>query len=109
TATGLADLLAEVWRPRRIAPDPAARLRELMSGNVIRHRLAPDLSSDAASWSSKTGTLLHLRHEIGGVDHADGQSIALVVLSESNNPASVQPAAEAALGATARALHDLLR
>ena len=92
-----------------MAPESAARLRELMSGNVVRHRLAPDLSSDAAMWSSKTGTLLHLRHEIGVVDHADGQSIAIVVLSESGNPASVQPAAEAALGAAARALHDLLR
>lgn len=109
TAAGLAGLLAEVWRPRRIGPEPAARLRELMSGNVVRHRLAPDLSSDAAMWSSKTGTLLHLRHEIGVVDHADGQSIAIVVLSESRNPASVQPAAEAALGAAARAVHDLLR
>jgi beta-lactamase class A len=109
TAAGLVDLLAEVWRPRRIGTDAAARMRELMSGNVLRHRLAPDLSSDAAQWSSKTGTLLHLRHEIGVVDHADGQSIALVVLSESRNPASVQPAAEAALGAAARALHDLLR
>src|SRR5699024_9522325 len=109
TAAGLADLLAEVWRPRRMTPESAARLRELMSGNVVRHRLAPDLSSEAAMWSSKTGTLLHLRHEIGVVDHADGQSIAIVVLSESGNPASVQPAAEAALGAAARALHDLLR
>lgn len=109
TARGLIDLLAEIWRPQRVDSDVAARLRDLMSGNVVRHRLAPDLMSDAAQWSSKTGTLLHLRHEIGVVDHADGQSIAIVVLSESSNPASVQPAAEAALGAAARALHDLLR
>ena len=39
------------------------------------------------TWSSKTGTLLHLRHEIGVVDHADGQSIAVAVLSESSDPA----------------------
>ncbi|WP_167198472.1 serine hydrolase [Brevibacterium pigmentatum] len=109
TARGLMGLLAEVWRPARLDHGVAARLRELMSGNVVRHRLAPDLMSDSARWSSKTGTLLHLRHEIGVVDHADGQAIAIVVLSESSNPASVQPAAEAALGAAARALHDLLR
>lgn len=108
-ARGLMSLLAEVWRPERVDPGVAARLRELMSGNIVRNRLAPDLMSDSARWSSKTGTLLHLRHEIGVVDHADGQSIAIVVLSESCNPASVQPAAEAALGAAARALHDLLR
>src|SRR5699024_479647 len=109
TAAGLADLLAEVWRPRRMTPESAARLRELMSGNVVRHRLAPDLSSDAAMWSSKTGTLLHLRHEIGVVDHADGQSIANVVISGSRNSASVQHAAEAALCAHARALPYLQR
>ena len=91
TARGLMDLLSELWRPGRVDPGSAARLR------------------DSAQWSSKTGTLLHLRHEIGVVDHADGQSIAVVVLSESSNPAAVQPAAEAALGAAARALHDLLR
>ena len=109
TAAGLADLLAELWRPERIDPVTASRLRELMAGNVVRHRLAPDLMSDAAQWSSKTGTLLHLRHEIGVVEHADGQTIAVVVLSESSNSAAAQPAAEAALGAAARALHDLLR
>src|SRR5699024_1813692 len=91
-----------------MTPESAARLRELMSGNVVRHRLAPDLSSDAAMWSSKTGTLLHLRHEIGVVDHADGQSIAIVVLSESGNPASVQPAALVGLRAAARALRGLV-
>lgn len=109
TAAGLTDLLQEIWRPSRIDPAVASRLRSLMAGNIIRHRLAPDFASDATTWSSKTGTLLNLRHEIGVVDHADGQSIAVTALSESSNPASAQPAAEAGLGAAARALHDLLR
>ncbi|WP_413333850.1 serine hydrolase [Brevibacterium sp. GP-SGM9] len=109
TAAGLTDLLQEIWRPSRIDPVVASRLRSLMAGNIIRHRLAPDFASDATTWSSKTGTLLNLRHEIGVVDHADGQSIAVTALSESSNPASAQPAAEAALGAAARALHNLLR
>ena len=109
TAAGLTDLLQEIWRPSRIDPAVASRLRSLMAGNIIRHRLAPDFASDATTWSSKTGTLLNLRHEIGVIDHADGQSIAVTALSESSNPASAQPAAESALGAAARALHDLLR
>lgn len=109
TAAGLTDILQEVWRPVRTDPDVTAQLRSLMSGNIVRHRLAPDFSSDAMTWSSKTGTLLHLRHEIGVVEHADGQTIAVTVLSESSNPAAAQPAAEATLGAAARAMHDLLR
>nr|WP_245162134.1 serine hydrolase [Brevibacterium marinum] len=109
TAAGLTDLLQELWRPARIDLTVASRLRSLLAGNIIRHRLAPEFSSDAMTWSSKTGTLLHLRHEIGVVDHADGRSIAVCVLSESSNPAAAQPAAEATLGAAARAMHDLLR
>lgn len=109
TVGGLIDLMQEIWRPVHIDPTVASRLRSLMAGNIIRHRLAPDFASDAMTWSSKTGTLLHLRHEIGVVDHTDGQSIAVAVLSESSNPAAAQPAAEAELGAAARALHDLLR
>lgn len=109
TAAGLTELLQELWRPVRIDPSVASRLRSLLAGNIIRHRLAPDFASDAMTWSSKTGTLLHLRHEVGVVDHADEQSIAVSVLSESSNPAAAQPAAEATLGAAARALHDLLR
>src|SRR5699024_12708675 len=79
TAAGLADLLAEVWRPRRMTPESAARLRALMSGNVASHRLAPDLSPAAAMWPSKTGTLLRLRQECGVVDHGDGQYMPTLV------------------------------
>ncbi len=51
----------------------AARVRELMGDNLLRQRLAPDFSSDASRWSSKTGTLLNLRHEVGVVEHATGR------------------------------------
>ncbi|MFD5745679.1 serine hydrolase, partial [Streptomyces massasporeus] len=46
--------------------------------------LAPDFSSDATVWSSKTGTLLNLRHETGVVEHADGQAFAVTALTESH-------------------------
>ncbi|PJN28147.1 hypothetical protein CG736_08225 [Kitasatospora sp. CB02891] len=74
----------------------------------IRHRLAPDFDSDAARWSSKTGTLLNLRHEIGVVEHDDGSRYAVAALTESTVPAAVQPTAEAVLARLARTLHDLL-
>ncbi|MGG5257973.1 serine hydrolase [Phycicoccus avicenniae] len=109
TARSAADLLEVVWTGRGLHPLVAERLREHLRGNVIRHRLAPDLSSDDARWASKTGTLLNLRHEAGVVEHADGARVVVVALSTSSVPASVQPAAEAALGAAARAVHDLVR
>jgi beta-lactamase class A len=109
TARALVDLLQALWTPSAI-PDPvAARVRELMGANVIRHRLAPDFGSDAARWSAKTGTLLNLRHEIGVVEHEDGDVLAVAALTESAVPAAVQPAAEAAMAHVARTLHDRLR
>ncbi|NKY50063.1 serine hydrolase [Nocardia vermiculata] len=109
TARAFADLLGAVWRPSAVHPDSATRLRELLSDNLLRQRLAPDFSSDASRWSSKTGTLLNLRHEAGVVEHADGQTLAVVVLTQSRVPAVVQPGAEAAMAGAARILHDELR
>ena len=85
------------------------RTRALLARNVLRNRLAPDLESDASTWSSKTGTFLHLRHEVGVLEHHDGSTFAIAVLSESTVPARIQPAAEQALGFAARTLHDELR
>ncbi|GLZ02312.1 serine hydrolase [Actinoplanes sp. NBRC 103695] len=109
SARAFTDLLELIWRPSKMDPRTAERVRELMAGNVHRSRLTPDLASDASRWSSKTGTLLTMRHEIGVVEHADGAAYAIVALTESRVPAVVQPAAETAMGQVARMLRDLLR
>ncbi|MFD6952968.1 serine hydrolase [Nocardiopsis sp. TSRI0078] len=109
SARAFADLLEALWRPSAIDPDVAARVRELMGDNVLRHRLAPDFASDASRWFSKTGSLLNLRHEVGVVEHADGQAFAVAVLTESRVPAFQQPGAEALMARVARSLRDHLR
>lgn len=110
SARSYVDLLQALWTtPSSVHPEVAERVRSLMAHNVLRHRLAPDFSSDATRWSSKTGTLLNLRHEVGVVEHADGQSFAIAVLTESEVPASVQPGAEAVMSQVARTLRDHLR
>lgn len=109
SARALVELLHGLWRPVAIAPEVAARVRELMGDNLIRQRLTPDFSSDASRWSSKTGTLLNLRHEIGVVEHADGQTLAVAALTESRVAAAAQPDAEASMAKVARILHDELR
>jgi beta-lactamase class A len=109
TARACVDLLQALWAPTRIPSAVATQVRSLMGANVIRHRLAPDFSSDASRWLSKTGTLLNLRHEIGVVEHDDGSRYAIAALTESTVPASVQPPAEAVMSQVARALHDHLR
>ncbi|MDN0198623.1 serine hydrolase [Streptomyces sp. S.PNR 29] len=118
TARAFVDLLQAVWQSRpgaagteesAIHPDVAARVRGLMADNLMRHRLAPDFASDSSTWSSKTGTLLNLRHEVGVVEHADGRSYAIAVLTESRVAAGRQPGAEALMGQVARRLRDELR
>jgi beta-lactamase class A len=104
-----ADLLTALWAPVRLPASVAAQTRALLGENLMRHRLAPDFSSDASKWSSKSGTLLNLRHEAGVVEHDDGSAFAVVALTESRVPAVIQPAAEAVMGQVARALHDQLR
>ncbi|MFD4128457.1 serine hydrolase [Streptomyces globisporus] len=109
SARSFVDLLQAVWTPSKIHPDVAARLRDLLAHNVLRHRLTPDFSSDASRWSSKTGTLLNLRHEIGVVEHADGQTFAVAVLTESSVPAGAQPGVDGLMAEAARRLRDHLR
>ncbi|MFJ3951772.1 class A beta-lactamase-related serine hydrolase [Streptomyces sp. Je 1-4] len=109
SARAFVDLLEALWVPGRLPSGVAAHVRSLMAHNVMRHRLAPDFSSDASKWSSKTGTLLNLRHEAGVVEHDDGGTFAIAALTESKVPAATQPAAEALMAQVARALHDHLR
>ncbi|MCR6482011.1 class A beta-lactamase-related serine hydrolase [Amycolatopsis sp. OK19-0408] len=109
SARSFAEVLQALWTPSKIDPSVAARVRELMANNVLRHRLTPDFASDAARWSSKTGTLLNLRHEAGVVEHADGRVFGVVALTQSRVPAVVQPEAEVLMARVARALRDHLR
>ncbi|MEV5886746.1 serine hydrolase [Streptomyces sp. NPDC052020] len=118
TARAFVDLLQALWRSRPategaersvIHPDVAARVRDFMANNLVRNRLAPDFDSDASTWSSKTGMLLNLRHEVGVVEHADGQTYAVAVLTESRVAAGRQPGADALMGQVARRLRDELR
>lgn len=109
SARAFTGLLHALWVPARLPADVAGQARALLGENQVRHRLAPDFSSDASRWSSKTGTLLNLRHEVGVVEHDDGTAYAVAALTESSVPAAVQPAAEAVMAQVARALHDQLR
>ncbi|CCH31251.1 serine hydrolase [Actinosynnema sp. NPDC047251] len=103
------DLVGGLWRPTSVDPSVAARVRGLMGDNLLRQRLAPDFVSDSSRWSSKTGTLLNLRHEVGVVEHAGGPAYAVAAFTESRVPAVVQPGAEALMAHVARTLRDQLR
>ncbi|WAB84273.1 class A beta-lactamase-related serine hydrolase [Microcella daejeonensis] len=109
TARGGVDLLAALWASPSSATAAAERVRGMLGASVMRQRLAPDLESEDAAWSSKTGTVLTLRHEMGVLEHRSGERIAIAMLTGSSVPAVVQPAADAAMGAAARLLLETVR
>lgn len=109
SARAFVGLLEALWKPSKIDGAVSGRVRELMGLNLLRQRLSPDFVSDATKWSSKTGTLLNLRHEVGVVEHADGQAFAIAALTESRVPAAIQPEAEVLMARVARTLRDHLR
>ncbi|WP_181771243.1 serine hydrolase [Amycolatopsis pittospori] len=102
-------LLEALWKPSEIDESVAGRVRELMGLNLLRQRLSPDFVSDATKWSSKTGTVLNMRHEVGVVEHADGGVFAVAALTESRVSAAIQPEAEVLMARVARTLRDHLR
>ena len=93
SARAFTDLLAALWVPARLPATVADPARSLLGENLIRHRLAPDFASDASTWSSKTGSLLNLRHETGVVEHDDGSRYAVTALTNrgSRPPSSPPP------------------
>lgn len=111
TARACVDLLQLLWTmPSPVTPEVSRRVRELMGHHVVaRQRLWPDFASDAARWSSKTGTLLNHRHEIGVVEHADGDRYAVAALTASRVSSRIQQVAETTTARVARRLHDHLR
>ncbi|SDP94121.1 Beta-lactamase enzyme family protein [Actinopolyspora xinjiangensis] len=80
-----------------------------MASNLLRQRLEPEFVSDSSAWSSKTGTLLNLRHEVGVVEHADGRTFAVAALTEAHLATANQPEADAVMAWVARTLRDQLR
>lgn len=108
SARDVSEWLENIWAPR-IPDDVAQRTRDLMLANVHRTRLAPEFTSDATTWWSKTGTLLNLRHDAGVVEHDDGSALAVVALTESRVASGNQPAVDALMGHIARMLHDEVR
>jgi beta-lactamase class A len=113
TAAELVTLLERVWRDEISGPGATAELRRLMGLQVFAHRLASDLRSDTLRISGKTGSFLHLRHEVGVVESvsARGRStrVAMAALTRTARPAAIAPDVDLAIGDAARTAFDELR
>ena len=109
TASALIDVLERVWQDTISTPRATAELRRLMAQQLFTHRLSSDLGADSFRVSAKTGSFLHLRHEIGVVETDSGVQIAIGALTRSTARARVQNDLDLAIGAAARIAVETLR
>jgi beta-lactamase class A len=109
TAAALVDLLERVWRDEIADPRATAELRRLMAHQVFTQRLSSELRADTLRISGKTGTFLHLRHEIGVVEADTGDRIAIAALTRADRRARLAPDIDFAIGISARDAFEALR
>ncbi|TVZ83290.1 serine hydrolase [Streptomyces sp. BK340] len=109
SAAALVDLLQRVWTDEISRPRATAELRRLMGFQVFTQRLASELRADTLRWSGKTGTFLHLRHEIGVVQAESGDRVAMAALTRADRRAGQAPDIDLAIGIGARQAFEALR
>ncbi len=103
TPREMTTLLAAIW-----AGDMGAPVREWMSAQVSRHRLAAGFPPEVAV-AGKTGTMPGIRNEIGVATYPDGASYAVAVFTAGGAETLRRPDIDRAIGEAARAAVDQLR
>ncbi|MFD8387961.1 serine hydrolase [Streptomyces sp. NPDC059680] len=109
SAAALVELLRRVWCDEVSTPTATSELRRLMGLQVFTHRLAGELRADSLRWSGKTGTFLHLRHEIGVAEAESGDRVAMAALTRADRCAGLAPDVDLAIGAAGREAFEALR
>ncbi|MER6571249.1 serine hydrolase [Streptomyces sp. NPDC001093] len=109
SAAALVELLRRVWCDEISTPTATAELRRLMGLQVFTHRLGSELRADSLRWSGKTGTFLHLRHEIGVVEAESGDRVAMAALTRAGRRAGLAPDIDLAIGVAGRNAFEALR
>lgn len=109
TPRDVTTLLTQIWDDKAGSPEVCDEVRRILGLQVWPHRLAAGFPEDAVKVSGKTGTLPRWRNEAGVVEYPDGRRYAVAVFTRSTSTSQKNPAADAAIGAAARAAVDVLR
>ncbi|MEU1500248.1 serine hydrolase [Streptomyces sp. NPDC005732] len=108
TARETTRLLRLIWRDEAAVPEACAQVRDLMSRQIFRHRLASGFPGDTVI-AAKTGTLPGLHMEAGVVRYPDGRCYAVSVFARTRRLAVTGPEVDAAIGTAARIAVESLR
>lgn len=110
TARDMTLLLDATWSGRAGLGQAGDLVREAMTQQVWRHRLASGFPHDDVLVAGKTGTLGTLRHEVGVVTFPGEVPIAVAVFTRSARTERQLPTVDAAVGAVAQlVVHQLRR
>ncbi|MEV5436149.1 serine hydrolase [Streptomyces sp. NPDC052682] len=101
-------LLGLIWSDAAGPPQACAHVRDLMSRQVFRHRLASGFPDDVTV-AAKTGTLPGLHMEAGVVRYPDGGCYAIAVFARTHDLAASRPTVDAAIGKAAGIAVGFLR
>jgi beta-lactamase class A len=93
-------LLRLVWTDTAGAPEACAFVRDLMSRQVFRHRLASGFPP-GVTVAAKTGTLPGLHMEAGVARYPDGRRYAVAVFARTHDLTASLAPVDAAIGRTA--------
>ncbi|MFI0943271.1 serine hydrolase [Streptomyces sp. NPDC021020] len=108
TARDVTTLLRLIWQDRAGPAAACAWVRELMSRQAFRHRLASGFP-DGVRVAAKTGTLPGHHIEAGVVHYPDGGRYAVAVFAETAGLDPVLGAVDRAIGVAARVAVEGLR
>ncbi|WP_063770498.1 serine hydrolase [Streptacidiphilus carbonis] len=100
-------LLAAIWRDEAGPAEACAEVRELMSRQFQSHRLESGFPPQVRV-AAKNGTHWGIRNEAGVVEYPDGHRYAVAVFLRTRSLAERLPAADAAIGRSARTAIDHL-
>jgi beta-lactamase class A len=109
TPRDMARLLRLIWSGQAGPSQACRRVRQLMSQQLTRHRLAAAFPPPARV-SGKSGSLVGvIRNEIGVIEYPDGRGYSAAIFSQARQPWQNDAAINAAIGSTAAAAIDVIQ
>ena len=110
TAFETVSLLQSIWSDRAGEPRACRKVRDTMSRQLNRNRIAQGFDASAVV-AAKSGALLGVvRNEAGVVSFPDGSAFAVAVFTRRGHGSPADPwGTDAAIGRSARSLVDALR
>jgi beta-lactamase class A len=109
TARDMVTLLRLIWTDQAGPAQACRQVRQLMSRQLTRHRLAAAFAPPVRV-SAKSGGLVGIvRNEVGVIEHPDGAAYAAAVFTQVSEPGQDGAAVDRVIGAAAAAAISKLR